>query len=103
MRIVNKNKQAKSEDKRLAGRLIRRAPIDDIQVRKMPKRHNQNVCPVCGAPIEKTASGGRRKHSCSTCGATLNKRITCVSCHTNRIWEGRRGAACQGCGAKYQG
>jgi predicted RNA-binding Zn-ribbon protein involved in translation (DUF1610 family) len=101
MRIVNKDKQSRSEDKQVSARLIRRTPLDDSHLRSNPKRNDQNACPVCGERIEKTAAGGRRKHSCVHCGATLNKELVCDSCGTHRIWRGKKGAACRGCGAKY--
>jgi hypothetical protein len=99
--ITNKHKQAKGNDsKKEAARSIRRSPIDP-PIRRKPKRHNQNLCPVCGEAIEMTASGGRQKHSCSQCGASRSKQCTCASCGTHRVWRGKRGAACQGCGTKY--
>jgi hypothetical protein len=103
MRIVNKDKQSKSEDKRISARLIRRMPLNDPQPRSKPKRHDQNACPVCGERIEKTASGSRRKYSCTQCGATRNKLIMCQSCGMERVWQGKKGAACRGCGAKHKG
>jgi hypothetical protein len=103
MRIVNKDKQCKSEDKRTSARLIRRLPLNDPRTHSKPKRHDQNACPVCGARIVKTASGGRRKHSCTQCGATRNKLIVCESCGTQRVWQGKKGAACMGCGVKHKG
>jgi len=99
MLITNKYKQ-KTASKKEATRRIRYSAFESAIPAK-PKRHDQNVCPVCGKPIEKTASGGRRKHSCSRCGACLNREITCASCGTNRVWQGKRGAFCLGCGAKY--
>jgi len=102
MLIVNKDKQFKSEEKRTSARLIRRLPLNDSRVHSNPKRHDQNACPLCGERIEKTASGGRRKHSCLECGATLNRGIVCESCGTERVWQGKKGAACRGCGAEYK-
>lgn len=103
MLITNKDKQLKGNDsKRDAARRIRHSPVES-PTRSIPQRHNQSLCPVCGEAIEKTAFGGRRKHSCSQCGASLNKQLTCASCGTNRVWQGKRGAACRGRGAKYKG
>jgi uncharacterized protein with PIN domain len=62
-------------------------------------RHEQKACPLCGERIEKTARGGRRKQSCQHCGATINKLLTCDRCGTKRVWQGKKGAACSGCGA----
>jgi CRISPR/Cas system-associated protein Cas10 (large subunit of type III CRISPR-Cas system) len=103
MLVTNKHKQSKGNDsKKEATRRIRYSAIES-PTRNNPKRHNQKLCPVCGEAIEKTASGGRRKHSCSRCGATLNKQLTCASCDTSRVWQGKRGVACRGCGAEYRG
>jgi hypothetical protein len=105
MLVTNKDKRTKKYDsKRDAARRIRRSPVEpaEIHIRRTPKRHNQNVCPVCGKAIERTASGGRRKHSCKHCGACLNRDLTCASCGTNRVWQGKGGAACWGCGATYR-
>src|SRR5512133_591348 len=102
MRISNKEKQAVSDNKALSGRLLRREPIADSHIRNAPKRHDPNACPICGARIQKTASGGRRKHSCEECGASINKAEVCASCGTRRIWQGTKGTACRGCGATYK-
>lgn len=105
MLVTNKDKRSKKGDsKRDAARRIRRFPIEprECRIRKNPKRHNKNVCPVCGETIEKTASGGRRKNSCKHCGAYLNRGLTCASCGTNRVWHGKLGTACRGCGAAYR-
>jgi len=103
MLITNKDKQSKGNDsKQDAARRIRHLPLTS-PIRGNPKRHDQRLCPVCGEVIEKTASGGRRKHSCSQCGATLNKQLTCASCGTNRVWQGKRGIACRGCGTEHKG
>lgn len=105
MLVTNKDKRSKKGDsKRDAARRIRRFPIEppESRIRKNPKRHNKNACPVCGETIERTASGGRRKNSCKHCGACLNKGLTCASCGTNRVWHGKLGTACRGCGAAYR-
>jgi hypothetical protein len=43
-----------------------------------------------------------RGHSRSQCGATLNTQLVCESCGTKRVWQGKLGAACVGCGAKIR-
>lgn len=101
MLITNKDKRSKKADsKRDAARRIRHSFVEvpERPVHKSPKRHNQNACPLCYKAIGKTASGGRRKHSCEHCGACLDRGITCLSCGTNRMWHGKLGSACQGCG-----
>src|SRR3954468_17675865 len=75
MRIGNKEKQAKGEEKKTASRLLRRDPLDKRQKEAVAKRHNQSRCPICSTVIGMTAAGGRRKDSCSSCGATLNKEL----------------------------
>jgi coenzyme F420-reducing hydrogenase gamma subunit len=102
MLVTNKDKQSSGNDsKRGAARRLRHLPVES-PLRSNPNRHDQSVCPVCGEVIEKTASGGRRKHSCSKRGATLNKQLTCRSCGTNRVWQGKQGVACRGCGTEYK-
>ena len=103
MLITNKYKTSKKADSKTAasGR-IRRLNFDSPE--KPPsqrKQHDQAACPVCRAHIPKTASGGRRKHACSKCGATLNKQLICKACSTERVWQGKKGAACGGCGTVY--
>lgn len=105
MLVTNKDKRSKKGDsKRDAARRIRRSPIEppESRIHKNPKRHNKNACPLCGEAIEKIASGGRRKNSCKHCGACLNRGLTCASCGTNRVWHGKLGTACRGCGAAYR-
>lgn len=103
MLITNKHKASKKHDSKdeAAGR-IRRSPTEfTVKTASTRKRHDQSSCPICSAPVKKTASGGRRKHSCTECGASLNKALMCESCGTARVWQGPRGAACVGCGSKY--
>src|ERR1700719_4361528 len=66
-----------------------------------PMRHDQKACPLYGERIEKTSRGGRRKYSCQKCGASINKLLICDRCGTKRVWQGKKGAACSGCGAPY--
>ncbi|PYU67963.1 MAG: hypothetical protein DMG49_17290 [Acidobacteria bacterium] len=106
MLITNKDKRSKKYDsKRDAARRIRHSSVEPVEthIRSNPKRHNHSACPLCGAAIERTATGGRHKHSCKHCGASLNTDFTCASCGTNRVWQGKGGAACRGCGAAYRG
>ena len=104
MLVTNKDKRSKKyESKRDAARRIRRSPVEPAETQgRSPERHNQNDCPVCGKAIDRTASGGRRKHSCKHCGARLNRDFICASCGTTRVWQGKRGTGCQGCGAAYK-
>jgi len=62
MLVTNKDKRSKKHDsKRDAARRIRHFTVEPVEptIRNNPKRHNQNVCPLCGKGIEKTASGGK--------------------------------------------
>src|SRR6185369_4630468 len=102
MRVVNKDKQARSEDKKTSARLIRRSSLEPETTPSKTSRQDQNACPVCGERVEKAASGGRRKQQCAVCGATRNKLLTCESCGTQRVWQGKKGAACRGCGHRYE-
>src|SRR5690349_24111124 len=96
MLLTNKDKRSKKYDSK-------RDPVEPAETHgRNPKRYNQNVCPVCGKAIERTASAGRRKHSCKHCGACLNRDFICASCGTSRVWQGKRGIACRGCGAAYR-
>jgi hypothetical protein len=85
MLVSNNDKRSKNYDsKRDAAWRIRRSPVEPAETHgRNPKRHNQNVCPVCGKAIERTASGGRCKHSCKHCGACLNRDFICATCGTS--------------------
>src|SRR5665213_2534877 len=100
MLITKKHKSSKKGDSKAdANRRIRRTDFDSTQKTvSAGKRHYQTTCPLCLARIEKTASGTRRKHNCSQCRATLNTQLVCESCGTKRVWQGKLGAACVGCG-----
>ena len=103
MLITNKHKTSKKGDgKADASRRIRKSEFDHpLKPPSRRKQHDQAACPICLARIPKIASGGRRSHSCSQCGATLNKLLLCKRCGAERIWQGKQGAACAGCGTKY--
>jgi hypothetical protein len=45
-----------------------------------------------------TAKGGRRLHNCAACGATFRPALRCPHCAQVRLWEGKLGIYCQGCG-----
>ena len=103
MLITNKHKTSKKAySKTDASGRIRRLDFDSPH--KPPakrKRRDHTACPTCDAHIPKTASGGRRMYACSNCGATLNRQLVCKACSTARVWQGKKGAACAGCGAVY--
>jgi hypothetical protein len=62
-------------------------------------RRGGRHCPVCLSPLAKIAGRTRLMRSCSACGAHPDADKRCLRCHaTGRIWEGKRGAACQACG-----
>ncbi len=103
MLIVNKDKQSKSEEKKAAARLLRRVRLDERNPHRYPRRHDQGICPVCGEPVGRKSKNKRRKRGCGACGATRSLLLMCQSCGTRRVWKGKKGAACIGCGAPYKG
>ena len=70
-----------------------RSPMDRLAVRKA-----KGLCPFCGAKVPQNARGSRRMRNCAACGGCLNKDITCPHCRTQRVWTGKRGCVCHGCG-----
>jgi hypothetical protein len=102
MLITNKYKSSKKGDGKVeSSRRIRRMDVGSSKVLSGSKRHDQTACPLCFSKVAKTASGGRRKLACGKCGATLNKRLKCESCAKVRVWQNKLGAACAGCGARF--
>jgi len=67
-----------------------------------PDRYAQvkqsGVCPLCLSKLEKTRKGGRYQWRCSACSATRRRDLLCGSCGTHRVWYGKLGAVCKGCG-----
>jgi len=70
-----------------------RSQSDPRAARKTPGR-----CPLCGARVGRIRPGTRHARHCGACGATLNRAITCPHCRTQRVWTGKRGCVCHGCG-----
>ena len=70
-----------------------RSCIDKRAARKDPSR-----CPLCGTRLSHNAKGTRRMRHCDHCGGTLNRDIVCPFCQTYRVWTGKLGAVCHGCG-----
>jgi len=70
-----------------------RSQSDARAARKTPGR-----CPLCGAKVGRIKPGTRHARHCGACGGTLNKDITCPHCQTHRVWTGKRGRVCHGCG-----
>jgi len=70
-----------------------RSRIDKRAAQKDPSR-----CPLCGTRISRNAKGTRRMRHCDHCGGTLNRDIVCPFCQTYRVWTGKLGAVCHGCG-----
>src|SRR5687768_12370154 len=70
-----------------------RSSIDRLAARKA-----KGLCPLCGAKVPQNARGTRRMRNCTACGGCLNKDITCPHCRTQRVWTGKRGCVCHGCG-----
>ena len=70
-----------------------RSQSDPRAARKAPGR-----CPLCGIKVGRIRSGTRHARHCGACGGTLNKDVTCPHCRTRRVWTGKRGRVCHGCG-----
>jgi hypothetical protein len=104
MLITNKFRSLEKDDNKTeSARRIRHLQIESDEVTAARrKRHDRTLCPVCGAQIQKTGRGGRLKYCCTGCGATRNKVLVCAFCNTNRVWQGKGGAACVDCGKKHQ-
>lgn len=66
------------------------------------RRRNPGNCPVCLAPLRRTADRGRLMRSCASCGATGQPGKRCARCHAEAIWQGPSGAACRSCGLHGQ-
>ena len=64
-------------------------------------RKRSGNCPVCLSRLKKNYKKTRYERKCNKCGAVLQKNIKCPFCSTNRVWMGREGNYCKGCGNKY--
>ena len=73
-------------------------PRHHSRVDKRAPRKTAGVCPLCGKRIGRTNKGTRYLRNCKNCGATLNKEVECPHCRTRRVWTGKLGAVCHGCG-----
>ncbi|MEM1180433.1 MAG: hypothetical protein AAGM22_18965 [Acidobacteriota bacterium] len=122
-RITNKQKQAACSDhseppnrwmKLWTVRKLRREQLDseleEIEPRlrtpgsrdprALRKRHDR--CPVCEAKLVKLGKKRRYPRRCVTCGAVHQKPLRCPSCGTHRVWAGRLGRWCRGCGRPFE-
>jgi uncharacterized Zn-finger protein len=61
-------------------------------------RKSSASCPLCGNRLRRNNRATRHLRHCDNCGGTLNKDIECPYCLTYRVWTGRPGAVCHGCG-----
>ena len=68
---------------------------------KHSARKKSGNCPVCLSKLKKNSKRTRYERKCNTCGAVLQKHVTCLFCGTNRVWMGRKGNYCKGCGNPY--
>ena len=117
--VTNKHKQAKFSDegeppsrweKRMTARLLRREGLEsegESSERRSTKprsldrrasRKQRDRCPVCEAKLRKIGKGTRYQRNCEACGAVHQKHLFCPSCSTHRVWAGRLGRWCKGCG-----
>lgn len=118
-RISNKQKQAKLSDhgeppssfvKKLTSRKMRRAALEteiDLTVGRnstpgsvdhRAKRKRAGICPICMEKLQKNAKGTRYERVCRECGSVYRQKIICPSCGTRRVWTGKHGDWCKGCG-----
>lgn len=77
----------------LGGEVKHHSKVDNRADRKDPRR-----CPVCMAKLSKIGKGTRYQHSCKSCHSCLAKEIKCRYCSTFRVWRGKQGVYCHGCG-----
>ena len=65
---------------------------------RLSYKKKSGICPVCEKKLHKNEKKTRYENRCHSCGAVLQKNKICFSCGTNRVWNGRSGAVCKGCG-----
>lgn len=61
-------------------------------------RRGRKSCPLCLAPLGKTAARTRLRRECTSCRAHPSGGKRCVRCSAEAIWETKAAAACQSCG-----
>lgn len=123
--VTNKHKQAKFSDegespsrwdKRMTTRLLRREADFESRLEtdeqrgtkprsldRRASRKQRDCCPVCEAKLRKIGKGTRYQRCCDACGAVHQKHLFCPSCSTYRVWAGRLGRWCKGCGKAVNG
>ena len=71
-----------------------RSPYDKYGLAKKP-----GICPVCLGKLRRISRGGRYAFSCYICGAMYVPKVKCNNCHrSERVWHGKKGTVCKGCG-----
>jgi predicted amidophosphoribosyltransferase len=98
-RVGNKRLRS-SESPRSLDALFKEVPQSKIRNTRKSKRKRSGICPVCMNKLNKNNKGTRYWKFCQNCGAAPVKDIKCPSCGTFRVWKGKMGAFCKGCGAK---
>jgi len=63
-------------------------------------RRGGKHCPVCLAPLPKTATRTRLKRKCAACAAQPIQLGRCRKCGADAVWAGPAGATCQSCGVR---
>jgi hypothetical protein len=86
------------EDMDSEGISRRISKTDNLAFRKESGR-----CPVCTEKLGRIGKGTRHQNRCDSCGAVLAKELKCNRCNTNRVWRGKKGKYCHGCGHEYTG
>jgi hypothetical protein len=66
----------------------------------MSDRKKSGICPVCLTKLKKNEKRTRYERCCHACGSVLQNNRICFSCGTSRVWVGKSGAICKGCGKK---
>jgi uncharacterized protein with PIN domain len=121
--IGNRVKQAKASDqtvrkpnkllKRCANRLLRyegkRISEESDELARIPSkidrfelRKRSGRCPVCTGRLIKNSKRTRYERCCRHCNAVMQKTLICNRCGTYRVWSGRRGTFCKGCGRELK-
>lgn len=56
-------------------------------------------CPACLQRLASLSGKGKTSNRCAACDAHRQPGRRCAKCHQDAIWESKKLAACQACGA----
>ena len=92
--------------------IMPKVSLEDWEDSQIPKNHSSvdarsmrkgaKRCPICTASIHKVSKGTHYERRCRECLATFAKELYCNRCNSNRVWRGKQGIYCQGCGFEYK-